>query len=83
MKKCTCPNKECEIHGTLVPDQHSESEPKPLAQYLAEYLATGIDRVHEAGLPMDYAEEGLKPIFEQALDAYESTEQVKIEIKKL
>ena len=60
-----------------------ESDLKPLAQYLAEYLATGIDRTHEAGMPMDYTEEGLKPIFEQALDAYESTENVVIQtIKK-
>lgn len=51
--------------------------PKPLAQYLAEY----IDRVHEVGMPMDYTEEGLKPIFEQALDAYESTENVKIKVE--
>lgn len=56
--------------------------PKPLAQYLAEYLATGIDRTHEAGMPVDYTEEGLKPVLEQALDAYESTEQVKIKIER-
>lgn len=56
--------------------------PKPLAQYLAEYLATGINRTHEAGMPMDYTEEGLKPIFEQALDAYESTENVIIKIER-
>jgi hypothetical protein len=55
---------------------------KPLAQYLAEYLATGIDRTHKAGMPMDYTEEGLKPILEQALDAYQSTENVMIKIER-
>jgi len=62
---------------------HRMNKPKPLAQYLGEYLATGIDRTHEAGMPMDFTEEGLKPIFEQALDAYESTEQVKIRIERI
>ena len=56
---------------------------KPLAQYLAEYLAAGINRIHEAGMPMDYTEEGLKPVLEQALDAYESTENVKIKIERV
>ncbi len=56
--------------------------PKPLAQYLGEYLATGIDRTHEAGMPMDYTKEGLKPVLEQALEAYESTENVIIQIIK-
>lgn len=58
-------------------------EPKPLAQYLAEYLATGIDRLHEKGMPMDFNEEGLKPIFEQALEAYQSTENVTIKIERM
>lgn len=56
---------------------------KPLAQYLGEYLATGIDRTHEAGMPVDFTEEGLKSILEQALDAYESTEGVKVRIEKV
>ena len=59
-----------------------KSKPKPLAQYLAEYLATGIDRTHEAGMPMDFTEEGLKPILEQALDAYQGTENVTIKIER-
>lgn len=56
--------------------------PKPLAEYLAEYLATGINRTHEAGMPVDFTEEGLRLVLEQALDAYESTENVKIKIEK-
>lgn len=56
--------------------------PKPLAQYLGEYLVTGIDRAHKAGYPVDYTKEGLKPVLEQALNAYESTEHVKIKIEK-
>lgn len=121
MSKCTCPNKECEIHGTPptpcstcngtgklpwthpavkkqvldinnpevedeypCPDsQHSrEPELKPLAQYLAEYLARGIDRTHEAGMPVDFSKEGLKLVLDPAFDAYESTENVLITIIK-
>ena len=55
---------------------------KPLAQYLAEYLATGIDKMHEVGLPMDFTEEGLKPIFECALNAYKSGESITIKFHK-
>ena len=53
-----------------------------LAQYLAEYLATGINKMHEAGLPMDFTEEGLKPIFECALNAYKSDESIAIKFHK-
>ena len=56
--------------------------PKPLAQYLGEYLAAEINRAHEKGYPVDYTREGLKYMLEQALDAYESTENVKIKIEK-
>jgi len=51
---------------------------KSLARYLSEYLATGIDRAHETGMPVDYTEEGL-----QALDAYQSTENVTIKIERV
>ena len=56
---------------------------KPLVQFLAEYLATGINRLHEAGMPMDFTEEGLKPILKQALDAYEINEEVRIRIERV
>jgi len=71
--KATPPNPQ---HG------HEPDKVKPLAQYLSEYLATGIDRMHEAGMPMDFTEDGLKPILEQALDAYQSTENVTIKIER-
>ena len=54
---------------------------KSLATYLAEYMATGIDRLHENGLPMDFTEEGLKPIFEQGIEVYESINNVRIIIE--
>lgn len=40
-----------------------------LPEYLAEYLASSIDRLHKKGLPMDFTKEGLKPIFEQGIAA--------------
>lgn len=56
-------------------------EPKPLAQYLDEYIqhettAEEIDALwsREAGV--------WRELLEQALDAYESTEHVKIKIEK-
>ncbi len=57
--------------------------PKPLAEFLAVCLAAGIDRIHKAGHPTDYTKEGLKPIFEKILDAYEDTENVRINFIKL
>ncbi len=77
MKKIECNLNTCD--PTKCPQLH---KPKPLARYLAEYLATGIDRTHEAGMPVDFTQEGLKPVLEQALEAYESTENVIIQIIK-
>jgi len=73
------------IRGIPAEDRHGckPDKVKPLAQYLGEYLATGINRTHGAGMPVDFTEDGLKPIFEQALDAYESTENVKIRIERV
>lgn len=56
-------------------------EPKPLAQYLAEYLDAELTRV-SSGYREYYSEATLQGWFEQALDAYESTENVKIKIEK-
>ncbi len=47
-----------------------------LAKYLADYLANGIDRLHKAGMPMDFNSEGLEPIIQQGIEAFESTKQV-------
>ena len=64
------------IHDTPSDSQHGR-EPdkvKPLAQYLAEYLN------HEGDiLPADIGNS--KDLLEQALDAYQSTERVKIRIE--
>jgi len=49
--------------------------PKPLAQYLDEYIE------HETGMECHYGT--WRELFEQALDAYESTEQVKIRIGRV
>lgn len=81
MKKCTCPNKECEIHGTPAEDQSSEPEPKSLAQYLAEYLDYEMVKRKTIYVWSDIKK--MKIILEQALDAYESTEQVKIRIERV
>ena len=111
MPKCTCPNKECEIHGTPPDPQHGREQewicsrcghknaannevcmgaemgdgrcgkPKPnkvksLAQYLAEYLE------HEGDiLPANIGDS--KAVLEQALDAYQSTENVTIKIERV
>lgn len=48
-------------------------QPKPLAQYLAEYIE------HEIGL---HSYNPSCELLEQALEAYESTENVKIKIEK-
>ena len=55
---------------------------KDLAKYLANYLSTGIDRLHKKGLPMDFTERGLKSVIEQGLGIFELREQVQIKIKE-
>jgi len=51
---------------------------RDLAKYLADYLSTGIDRLHKKGMPMDFNTEGLEPVLKQGLEAFESTEEVVI-----
>ena len=54
-------------------------EPKPLAQYLAEHIAYNI-----YGHDVDrWGTTKWRELLEQALDAYESTEHVKIIIQKV
>ena len=53
---------------------------KPLAQYLGEYIE------HECGMVDVFTTSGAvswRELLEQALDAYESTEQVKIRIERV
>lgn len=60
--------------GTPAEPQHGrEPEPKPLAQYLTKYIE------HEIGL---HSYNPSCELLEQALNAYESTENVKIKIEK-
>lgn len=62
-------------YGTPTEDHSGKDmkpEPKPLAQYLALYL--------EAEIPAKLS--AWRELLEQALDAYESTENVKIKIQK-
>ena len=92
MARCTCPNKECEIHGTPLDPQHGREPekvkpchpkcktcaklrtPKPLAQYLDEYIE------HETGMDCHYGT--WRELLEQALNAYQSTENVTIKIER-
>lgn len=47
-----------------------------LAKYLADCLATGIDKLHKAGVPMDFTNKGLEPIIQHGIEAYLSTENI-------
>ena len=40
------------------------------AQYLSEYLATGIDNLHKAGMPMDFTAEGLEDVIQQGIEGF-------------
>ncbi len=51
-----------------------------LAKYLADYLAEGIDRLHKAGMPMDFNSEGLEPVIQQGLEAFVSAENVSVRV---
>lgn len=51
-----------------------------LSEYLADYLAKGIDKLHKAGVPMDFNKEGLEPIIQQSIKAFESTEDVEVQL---
>lgn len=57
-------------------------EMKTLAQYLAEYLAEGVDRLHKKGLPMDFSKDSLCPVIEKGIKAYEATEGVTVSVVK-
>ena len=45
---------------------------KDLAKYLGKFLADGIDRTHDAGLPMDFTAKGLTSVIKIGLGNYES-----------
>ena len=46
---------------------NSENDMKTIASYLANYLSGGIEKTHEAGLPVDFSREGLGPIINEGL----------------
>jgi len=53
-----------------------------LEKYLADYLATGIERLHEQGMPMDFDADSLQEIIKYGLDTFESSKLVHILIAK-
>ncbi len=62
------------LENTPSESQHGR-EPKPLAEYLADYLETDVDNgCYHGG--------SWRELLEQALDAYESTENVTIKIER-
>ncbi len=77
--------KEFETESGTPPDpQHGrEPEPKPLAQYLGEYVDYEAELLNiQSGIRL-YEYNSWRELFKQALDAYESTEQVRIRIERV
>lgn len=62
-----------------IPQHGREPEPKPLAQYLAKYVKYELN----SNADVLVSRQRLHKVLEQALDAYESTEQVKIRIERV
>jgi len=69
--------------SSIPPNQHGRkpNKVKPLAQYLAEYVEQEVE-VAPAGR-VTFLIESWRELLEQALDAYESTENVKIRIERV
>ena len=70
-------------HGTLVCELPA---PKPLAQYLGEYIEYEIEDNNidsDAGSDALFLWQTWQQLLEQALDAYESIENVKIRIERV
>jgi len=51
-----------------------------LSKYLADYIEYGIDNLHKAGMPMDFSSEGLEPVIRQGIEAFESTENARVNV---
>lgn len=78
------PWNEAQDEGTPANPQHGR-EPdkvKPLAQYLDEYIEHEVEIGNIDPIYM-YAHDSWRELLEQALDAHESTEQVKIRIEQI
>lgn len=57
---------------------------KPLAQYLDEYIEHEVELDNlDTGVSELFAYDSWRELFEQAFDAYESTENVKIRIERV
>jgi len=78
--------------GTPIEDQHGRepNKVKSLAQYLAKYVeqekwnfSTITTEFRGAGHSVEIDINDLKGVLQQAFDAYESTEQVKIRIERV
>ena len=68
----------CDKHCLYTP------EPKPLAQYLDEYIEHEYNKGNIGeNVGVLYAWDSWHELLQQALDAYESTEQVKIRIERV
>ena len=79
-----CIEEELKPHGTPPAKPQHGREPdkvKPLAQYLAEYL--DHDMVQRKTIYVWSDIKKMKAIVEQALDAYQSTENVTIKIERV
>ena len=66
------------------PDPQHGRDVKPLAQYLDEYIEHEVELNNVSPEVGElYAYNSWRELLEQALDAYESTEQVKIRIERV
>ena len=66
------------------PDCIHKPEPKPLAQYFGEYIEHEVEIGNiDPSASILYAYNSWRELLEQAFDAYESTEGVKIRIEKI
>ena len=65
------------------PDPQHGRDVKPLAQYLDEYIEHEVELVNVQSDIRLYEYDSWREMLEQALDAYESTEQVKIRIERV
>ena len=70
-------DKYCVQTGTMIPCPDCQNKMKPLAQYLGEYVEQELKEQANDAVAW-WCE-----LLEQALDAYESTEQVKIKIERV
>lgn len=76
-----CPQREPEKQSW--PDRKPWENIKPLAQYLDEYVQHEVENLRIGDVLAYHCACCMRELFEQALDTYESTEQVKIRIERV